>query len=225
MSDKSHKKEQMDEVYNYFMNLPNTKKKQRNHKKRIGLFILSYLQNGMNLNDIIRLRMNKKLFNEGFLVFIRNKVKNTTGMKSKIPLIQPLLEVYRELGVSLDKIPNNSLIFDFIDENSLEYEITKTSQQLTLKIGRSLVKMADALGFEKNITFGFARKSYSTVLNNAGVNSNFIELNLCHNIGMAGHYLTSFNKEYFFRANSLLLDVETSERCLPTNDNQLLNVC
>lgn len=211
VSEKSLTKEQMREVYDYFMNLPTKTNKQRNHKTRIGLFLISYLSNGMNLNDIIRLRMNKKLYNEGFLIFVRNKVKNTTAMKVKIPLIQPLLDVYKELGISLEKTPNNSLIFDFIDEDCAEYEITKAVQQLTLKTGRSLVKMSDALGFDKNVTFGFARKSYSTILNNLGVNSNYIELNLGHCIGMAGHYLTSFNREFFFSANSLLLDVTTSE--------------
>lgn len=218
VSEKSLTKEQMGEVYRYFKNLPATTNKERNHKTRIGLFLLSYLQNGMNLNDIIRLRKNNKAYDDGFLVFARNKVKNTTAMKIKIPLIETLLDIYTELGVSLEKTPNNSLIFGFMSNNDNEFNITKITQHLTVKIGRSLVKMSKALGFGKPITFGFARKSYSTVLNNAGVNSNYIELNLGHTIGMAGHYLTSFDKEFYFKANSLLLDIKTDE-------NQMQKTC
>lgn len=157
------------------------------------LWMFSYFCNGINMNDLLRLRF--KNISEGEVHFFRGKtIDNTTEKKEVVaPLLPEMAELIERWG-NKNQSPD-SYIFPFLEPGmNLETErrIIKNVTRLTNKKMNDIGK---ALEIGKISTYT-ARHSFATVLKRSGANIAFISESLGHtDLKTTENYLASFEKE------------------------------
>ncbi|WP_282039276.1 tyrosine-type recombinase/integrase [Saccharicrinis aurantiacus] len=158
------------------------------------LWLFSYLLNGANMNDIIRLKY--KNINDEFITFIRRKTRRKS--KSTKPISVALTDDLKRL---IDKWGNKdrsseNYIFRFLNEEMTEKQIRRCLDRLIKRTNDQMKKIAKEVGIEKTVTTYTARHSFSTVLKRSGVSTEFIGESLGHNnLRTTELYLDSFEDE------------------------------
>ena len=66
-------REQMSSLYRHWESLPSATESQRNKRRYLGLFLMSYLCNGANLNDLVRMKYNNDWSNSGGRILWRSR--------------------------------------------------------------------------------------------------------------------------------------------------------
>lgn len=196
-------REDIQKLWDYWINLPN---KTKGEKRWIGLFLASYLCNGCNCADLVRLRYDDEYFNSGkkVLGFYRKKVERTSGAYSRIPIIDKLKTVIEIIG---DEEEYGGLVFgSYLDgvDPADGVEMAKQVMYLNSYSSKVLKNVCKKLGIRDDASFGFARHSYCTNLNHAGVNYAIIEKNMSHSLGITDNYLGDISIDALFDANSKL---------------------
>jgi len=160
------------------------------------MFLFSYLCNGINISDILRLKF--KNIQGDKIYFIREKTKNTT--KNNQHYIEVFIsDIVNEI---IDKWKNNEVlpnnyIFRELNNNMNEIEKRKRTQQVTKNINKYLKRIANKLELNINLTTYVARHSFATILMREGASIEFIGENLGHSsISTTQNYLGSFDDEY-----------------------------
>ena len=159
------------------------------YKKRLfhslGLFIFSYLANGANMADIVKLRYDDFYYNheQKAMRFIRKKaMRETDGMEVIFPILP-------QMQVILDRIARKpqrgALVFDIIKEGMTETRIKEIVSCENANINARMENVAKLLGMEERPTPTWCRHSYATNLRDAGVSTEYIST-------MMGHTMTSF---------------------------------
>nr|WP_321453130.1 site-specific integrase [uncultured Carboxylicivirga sp.] len=158
------------------------------------LWLFSYLLNGANMNDIIRLKY--KNVDDEFITFVRRKTRKTS--KSSKPISVALTEDLKRLidkWGNKDRSPEN-YIFRFINEDMTEKQIRRCLDRLIKRTNDHMKKIATEVGIEKTVTTYTARHSFSTVLKRSGVSTEYIGESLGHNnLRTTELYLDSFEDE------------------------------
>lgn len=176
-------------------------------KRWLGLFFASYLCNGCNMADLMRLRYDKEWMNSKgqLLGFYRHKVVNSSGIYVRVPVTENLKMVIDAIG---DEYQFNGLVFgsflndvDINDNEAMELRI----MYINTYASKVLRKVCKQLGIRDDCSFTFARHSYCTILNSEGVNYAVIERNLGHTLGITDNYLGDIPAEKLFEANEKLL--------------------
>lgn len=157
------------------------------------LWFFSYLCNGINVNDLIRLRYSNIDGDE--LHFYRSKTLHTSREKKEIEaLITPEMRRIIDRWGNPDKSPNN-YIFPFLDGYNTPIEQKKRTQDVTRRINKRLKMIGDKLGISGISTYT-ARHSYASVLKRSGANIAYISESLGHSdLKTTENYLASFEKE------------------------------
>ena len=159
------------------------------YKKRLfhslGLFLFSYLANGANMADIVKLRYDDFFYNheQKAMRFIRQKtMRETDGMEVIFPILP-------QMQVILDRIARKpqrgALVFDIIKEGMTEKRIKEIVSCENANINARMENVAKMLGMEERPTPTWCRHSYATNLRDAGVPTEYIST-------MMGHTMTSF---------------------------------
>jgi len=156
------------------------------------LFIFSYLCNGMNFSDMLRLK-NKAIESDRF-TFVREKTKGTskTNQKKIEVLLHPetrrIIEKYAE--------HSEEYVFPFLKTNQTEAQQRQTIHQTVKNTNKYLRKFAQELGIQKDVTTYFARHTFATVTMQAGASREFIQQSLGHaDPKTTENYLGSFDYE------------------------------
>lgn len=157
------------------------------------LWFFSYLCNGINVNDLIRLRYSNIDGDE--LHFYRSKTLHTSREKKEIEaLITPEMKRIIDRWGNPDKGSNN-YIFPFLDGYNTPIEQKKRTQDVTRRINKRLKMIGDKLGISGISTYT-ARHSYASVLKRSGANIAYISESLGHSdLKTTENYLASFEKE------------------------------
>ena len=158
------------------------------------LWLFSYLLNGANMNDIVRLKY--KNMSPEFITFIRRKTRKTSKAAKPISvaITDDLRRIIDKWG-NKDRSPEN-YIFRFLDKDMTEKQIRRCLDQLIKKTNNNMKKIASELGIEKTVTTYTARHSFSTVLKRSGVSTEYIGESLGHNnLRTTELYLDSFEDE------------------------------
>ena len=159
------------------------------YKKRLfhslGLFLFSYLANGANMADIVKLRYDDFYYNheQKAMRFIRQKtMRETDGMEVIFPILP-------QMQVILDRIARKpqrgALVFDIIKDGMTEKRIKEIVSCENANINARMENIAKLLGMEERPTPTWCRHSYATNLRDAGVSTEYIST-------MMGHTMTSF---------------------------------
>ncbi len=157
------------------------------------IFIFSYLGNGMNLNDIFRLKYKNIAGDE--IVFIRQKTASKRRIKPIAVSIdedmQSIIDKYGTKPIEPDKY-----IFNILIEGLTPEQETARIKQATKQTNKYLKRIAKKIGIDENISTYYARHSFASVLKLSGENISYISEALGHsNLQTTENYLSSFDSE------------------------------
>jgi integrase/recombinase XerD len=157
------------------------------------IFIFSYLGNGMNLNDIFRLKYSN--IHNGEIVFIRQKTASRRRIKPiAVPLDEDMRRIIDTCGTK-PMVPNNYIFNVLIDGLTPEQE-TARIKQATKQTNKYLKHIAKKIGIDENISTYYARHSFASVLKLSGEDIAYISEALGHsNLKTTENYLSSFDSE------------------------------
>lgn len=185
---KALKLNEIEKIYNY-------KCKDNPHREKCkDLWIFSYLMNGANINDIVRLKY--KNIDNDFITFIRHKTLTTcnTPKPISVPYSNDLKRIIKKWG-NKDCSPDN-FIFPFIKDQMTEKNIRSRLDALIGKINIEMKEIVKDVGINKKVTTYTARHSFSTVLKRSGVSTEFIGESLGHtSLKTTELYLDSFEDD------------------------------
>jgi integrase len=170
------------------------------------LWFFSYLCNGININDMLKLKYAN--IDNDEIHFYRSKTLHTSKEKKEIEaLLTPEMKQIIERWGNPDKSPN-SYVFPFLTGDETPIEQKKRIQDVTRRINKHMKKIGDSLGISGISTYT-ARHSFATVLKRSGANIAYISDSLGHSdLKTTENYLASFEKEERVKNASLLTNFE-----------------
>lgn len=160
----------------------------------IDFWILSYLCNGANIKDIVKLRY--KDISTDTITFIRAKTERSKKDQEPIsvPVIDKISELIEKWGTK-PKDPEKYVFPVLDDEITLAQEFERI-KGFVKKINNNIKPIAESLGISKKVTTYTARHSFSTVLKRAGASTELIKESLGHSsMQTTENYLDSFENE------------------------------
>jgi integrase len=154
------------------------------------LWFFSYMCNGINNNDLLRLKF--KDIENGEIRWYRLKTINTTKKKKKIAAtLLPEMKTIIDKWGSKSRHPNN-YIFPFLSDDMTPLEARTIIKNHTSLQNKKMSAIGKALGYG-NISSYWARHSYATVLKRSGANIAYISESLGHtDIKTTEAYLDTF---------------------------------
>jgi integrase/recombinase XerD len=156
------------------------------------LWIFSYLCNGINIADLVKLKF--KDIKDGDICFVRQKTESTSKNRREIRA-----SVSLEIQNIIDKWGNKPIasnyIFPYLNGKEDAEQRQRITKDLTKRINLRMQKIGTELSIG-NITTYTARHSFATVLKRSGANIAFIGESLGHrDLKTTESYLASFEKE------------------------------
>lgn len=168
------------------------------------LWTFSYLCNGINFADMLRLKYRNIEDNE--IRFMRTKTTRTVATKKDIvATLHPKMTEIIERWGNKDKSPDNYIFPCLKGDESAEqaFNIVKNTVRCCNK---RLNEIGKAMGIQ-GLSSYTARHSYATLLKRKGANISFISESLGHSdIKTTENYLASFEREEREKNSKLLLD-------------------
>lgn len=167
------------------------------------LFIFSYLCNGINFTDLLRLKFANIQGDE--VIWLRQKTINTNTVKEEIKAcLTPVMESIIEKWGNEPK-PTN-FIFSILKGGETEAEIKAIVKNTIRHTNNRLQRIGKELKIG-NISTLTSRHSFATILKNSGVNIAFISESLGHSdIKVTKHYLSGFEKSERITNSARLTD-------------------
>lgn len=170
------------------------------------LWFFSYLCNGINVNDMLKLKYAN--IDNDEIHFYRSKTIHTSKEKKEIEAV-----LTSEMQKIIDKWGNpdkslNNYVFSFLTGEETPLQQKRTIQDVTHRINKRLKKIGEAIGISGLSTYT-ARHSYATVLKRSGANIAYISESLGHaDVRTTENYLASFEKEERRKNAKLLTNFE-----------------
>jgi integrase/recombinase XerD len=164
-----------------------------NERRMRDLWFFSYLTNGINFSDMLRLKY--KDIADGEIHFHRQKTIRTTKDQKEIvaTLLPEMKEIIRKWG-NPNKRPDN-YIFPFLTKDMDAATEKRIIQNVIRLCNKKMADISKELKYSTISTYT-ARHSYATVLKRSGANLAFISESLGHSdLRTTENYLSSFEKE------------------------------
>ncbi|UTX47171.1 site-specific integrase [Chryseobacterium sp. MA9] len=163
-------------------------------------WFLSYVSNGMNINDIARLKFKDLSFEENKLTFYRGKTKRTkkTNLKEVSVLLTPFSKAIISKYQNEETSPED-YVFNILSKDDTATEKVRKIENFTRFVNDHIKILAKANEITEEISSYWARHSFSTMALNSGANIELIGEYLGHSdIKTTKNYLSGFddaNKE------------------------------
>ena len=157
------------------------------------LFIFSFLANGMNIADILRLKY--KNIKDGTIQFVREKTKRKAkGKKITVEITPHIQSIIDKWGNK--KLSKEVYVFDVLNDNQTDAYQYYLIRQHTKLMNKYINKVAKAVGIKENISSYTARHSFATIQKNSGVPVAYLKEALGHsNVSVTENYLKGLEKE------------------------------
>lgn len=165
-------------------------------RKAKDFWCFSYLCNGMNIADILRLKY-KDIY-EGEIHYQRTKtILTNRGSNSPLIAITLLPQINRIIKTWGNPISSpTTYIFPVLTNELSAKEVKQKVAQFTKNINKYINRIAKEVGIQKHVTTYVARHSFATVLKRSGASTESISENLGHKtINTTKSYLGSFEAE------------------------------
>lgn len=163
--------------------------------RALKIWIFSYLCNGMNINDIAKLKYHN--IKQGKISFYRAKTINTSVQDLKrieVIVTPPVQEIIDNLGIK--PVKPEKYIFGILSDGLTPRQAKAKIQQATKQVNKYMKRIAKAVGIEMAITSYVAGHSFATRLRHMGGSDEFIAESLGHAATMTTKaYLDSFEDE------------------------------
>jgi len=156
------------------------------------LWLFSYLCNGANVKDIVRLKY-KNIDNRN-ITFTRAKTERSAKQNHKLIVIVLLPEIQSIIDKwGIKPIKPETYVFGILSKNdSPEKQLAKT-KQFTKSINKQMKRIGEKLEIDMKITTYSARHSFATILKRSGAPTAFISDSLGHkDLRTTENYLDSF---------------------------------
>ena len=155
------------------------------------LWIFSYLCNGINVADLVKLKF--KDIKDDEICFVRQKTESTSKNRREIraSLTSQVQKIINRWG---NKPNGENYIFPYLNGKEDAEQRQRITKDLTKRINLRMKKIGKELNIG-NITTYTARHSFATVLKRSGANIAFIGESLGHkDLKTTESYLASFEK-------------------------------
>lgn len=191
-------RDEMSELYRQWLSMADS-----TSKRYVGMFLASYLMNGANINDLVRLTYNRDYFRSDGTVFsfVRHKTADKSPTTVRVPITEWLRPI---LDYMSDEPTSGGLVFgSFVDGYTMtEAALRKRVMTINSCMGKHLKKV---LG-RPDVSPTTARHSFVTVANHLGFNFSIIEQMAGHTIsGPSGHYIGAAPIEQLFAVSNALI--------------------
>lgn len=142
------------------------------------LWLFSYLCNGLNIKDILRLKYSD-IHGES-LIFVRAKTEHTTKQRTEIeailtPIAKQIIDRWGTKPVQAE-----NFIFPFLNKEMTADKQHKVKEQAVWQINKYVKKVAAKVGIDAKMTTYVARHSYTSKLLRAGISIEFLRQQLGH---------------------------------------------
>lgn len=157
------------------------------------LFMFSFLGNGMNLSDIVRLKYSNIV--DGEIEFVREKTKGEEPDEDKlhVPISKTMQEIIDRYGNKA--IGYDSYIFPMLKPDWSEERNYAEVKQVTKQVNKYIRRIALKVGISENISSYTARHSWATITKNSGTSTEYISECLGHSsVLVTKKYLKGFEK-------------------------------
>lgn len=177
-------------------------------KRYIAIFLFSYLGNGANVADLLRLTYNADWFSSGgrILTFVRHKTLSRTGLKVRIPVTEWLREVMDY--VADEPVRGMPVLGSFLNGTDLrdEERMLKRVMCVNNSASKILRKELKKIGIREDVCVTMARHSFISVSNHLGFNFSLIESMCGHTLpGISGSYIGQAPIERLFEVGNALI--------------------
>ena len=183
----------------------NYKPENKEEAKALDFWKLSYLCNGMNFCDILKLRSEN--LKGDFIEFIRSKTKNTkkgSQQQIKVPILPHALEIINKWKT---EISESEYIFPVIKEEHTPIQIKYLTQNFIKTNNKHMEAIRLRLNISQKCNTYSCRHSFATMLKRKNVNTEFISESLGHaSITTTSSYLASFEDSTKREYANLLTD-------------------
>ena len=170
--------------------------KTEEQQKAKDFWFLSYVSNGLNINDIAYLKFKNIHWEENKITFYRGKSIRTSKANLKeisfliTPFTAQIIEKYKN-----EKTSDEDYIFPIIKHNTV-IEQKKDIENFVRFVNQHFKKFASENGILMKVSTYWARHSFSTMALNSGANVEFISESLGHSdIKTTKRYLNGFDDE------------------------------
>ncbi len=174
-------------------------------RKAKAFWIFSYLGNGMNLKDVINLKVRD--YQTDIITFVRAKTKQTSRKKLRIITVVVTAEMQRiieDYGFTGGK--PNDFLFPVLNKDMTALEAFVRTKSFIKFVDDNMKQIGVELGLNVKLTSIVARHSFSTILKRSGYSTEFIMEALGHSEpGITNHYLDSFETQAKIEASKILL--------------------
>lgn len=171
-------------------------------RKARDYWLMQYYCNGINFNDLIRLRWDNKIGN--CFVIRRQKTKNTTSSRPifiKIPLIEKLKSLIDIIG---DK--NSPYVLGLLTDGMTERQIQDKKERVAYVMNPLLKRIGTRLNLSIELLSETSRDAYATTLKRNGRSIEEIAETLGQSsIACTRNYLGQFDESKIMEINSSLL--------------------
>jgi len=178
-------------------------------QRYLDLWTFSYLCNGANFNDILRLRHENIVAQE--IYFFRGKTASTTkDLKEIAVFLHPKLKkIIKKWGTPTSK--PKDYIFPYLTGGETPLEEKAIIADVIKRTNKRMKHISEQLKLPKITTYT-ARHSFATVLKRSGANIAFISESLGHSdLKTTENYLASFETEER-KKNAMLLLADTKPK-------------
>lgn len=195
-------REDMSKIYRYWENMDFCPR-----KRYIGLFLASYLCNGCNMADLVRLKYNNDWYSSDgkILSFIRHKTADKSPTYVRVPVTGWLRKI---MDCIADEPVRNGYVFgSFIRGwDHSEKALLKHIMVLNNTTGKMLRSEMKKAGMRDDLSVTYARHSFSTAMHHLGAPFAMTEQMMGHSGGgVAFSYIGSFSDADLFKWNELLI--------------------
>jgi integrase len=170
-------------------------------RKSRDLWLMQFYCNGVNLNDIIRLRWDNKIGNS--FVIQREKTKSTLTQNQvliRIPITSKLQNIIDRIGNK-----NSPFVLGFLKEGMSESQILEKVRKVGKLMNPNLKEIGKRLNFFIELLSETSRDAYATTLKRSGRSIEEIAEMLGHSsITCTRHYLSQFEEEHIHSINDVL---------------------
>jgi integrase len=170
-------------------------------RKARDLWVMQFYSNGVNLNDLIRLRWDNLIGN--CFVIQRQKTKNTSSSRHvsiRIPLVDNLKNLIEKIGNR-----NSPYVLGFLKEGMSESQILEKKRRVAKIMNDNLKPLGQRLKFSIELLSETSRDAYATTLKRNGRSIEEIAEMLGHtSTTCTRNYLAQFDDTQLHNINQLL---------------------
>ena len=218
--------DRMTQLYNVFISKSYPSSWSKSYTERahesLGLFLVQYLGNGFNLVDVGQLTYSQYYFDteRKAFQFHRKKTRgrSTNGSEVIIPIIEPLQKILDEIAAPPTR---DGYVFPQVLKGAThERDIRKRVSDENSNIQDRVIKICqEVLHWEVRPSGTWARHSFATNLDHAGISRSYIKESMGHSEAMSvtDRYIATYPLEKQMEYNSKLLNL-TPERTITKSD-------